>query len=185
MEDTKPAKHAGGRPTKLTDELKNIIVQSVTIGVPLDTAASLAGISQSTLRLWAARGRHELDRVNGNGRRRILQIEEIYVEFSEALRKAIGLAVLQRVKNIQDAEAWQSDAWWLERRYPEEFGRREALEVTGANKGPVEVEVTSISQVVKRAREAHQARISKVERVEGDAPALEEGVKGVKRKGSK
>lgn len=46
-----------GRPTLLTEELADRIVQVVTAGNYLKTAAQFAGVGQSTLMGWLARGR--------------------------------------------------------------------------------------------------------------------------------
>jgi hypothetical protein len=46
-----------GRPTLLTDELADRIVQVVNAGNYLKTAAQFAGVGQSTLMSWLARGR--------------------------------------------------------------------------------------------------------------------------------
>ncbi len=50
----------------------------------------------------------------------------IYREFLEAIEKAEAQAKVRNVTIIQAAakDNWQAAAYWLERRYPEEWGRR-------------------------------------------------------------
>lgn len=56
-------------------------------------------------------------------------------EFSEAIKKAeyCGKDFIKDVckRRIIEDENWQSAAWWLERNYPEEFGKRQAIEHSG------------------------------------------------------
>jgi hypothetical protein len=52
-----PGRLSTGRPTLLTDDVADRIVQVVTAGNYLKTAAQFAGVSQSTLMSWLARGR--------------------------------------------------------------------------------------------------------------------------------
>jgi len=179
MEDTKPVKHAGGRPTKLTDQVQENLITAILGGSYLETAVAFVGIHKDTFYDWLRRADAERTRVNGgeNGRK-VRQKEKPYVEFSDAVLHALAQAEVSMVAKITVAgnEDWRALFALLERRYPGRWGRRDALEVTGPNKGPVEVEVRTVADVVKRAHEAHMARISKVERVAGEMLALEEGV---------
>ena len=52
----KPAKHAGGRPSKLTPELARRICDLVRAGNYLETAAAAAGIGHDTIRDWLRKG---------------------------------------------------------------------------------------------------------------------------------
>ena len=61
--------------------------------------------------------------------------DERKVEFLEAIKKAEGdgkdfIKDVCKTRIIDDP-SWQSAAWWLERNYPEEFGRRQAIEHSG------------------------------------------------------
>lgn len=52
-------------------------------------------------------------------------------EFLEAVKKA-EMTGNDKIKDLQkrkiiDSPQWQSGAWWLERKYPEEFGLRQNL----------------------------------------------------------
>jgi len=48
-------------------------------------------------------------------------------EFAEQIKKAEATGKLRHEKKIASASAWQASAWHLERKYPEEYGRRTEL----------------------------------------------------------
>lgn len=54
----------------------------------------------------------------------------IFSEFSEAVKKAASEAEVRNVLTIRDASAktWQAAAWWLERRYPEKWGKQPRID---------------------------------------------------------
>jgi hypothetical protein len=145
------AKQKSGRTPKLTPEVQKLIVDAVSACAPRRFAAQRAGIAQSTLRSWLARGRREK--------------KGEYLAFLAAIKKAEAEAVLTRIARIAKAgqggqvvekttktvtvEAkdgkrtttttstekhlhpqWVADAWMLERRCPNEFclPRRRDLE---------------------------------------------------------
>ena len=124
-----------GRTPKLTPAVHKVIVKSVRDGVPLKHSARAAGVGESTMRAWRARGRAE---ESGP-----------YTAFQADLLKAESGAVVRNTATVQRAAAerdevtvkkteyadgrsetvtttrrvfeWTAAAWWLERRYPEEF----------------------------------------------------------------
>ncbi len=52
-------------------------------------------------------------------------------EFGMAASKALIEYKSQRVKRIEEDPSWQSDAWLLERKFKEEFGRETVVQVEG------------------------------------------------------
>src|SRR4051794_14632835 len=46
-----------GRPPKLTPEVSRVILEGIAAGVPKKYAARRAGVGESTLRAWCARGK--------------------------------------------------------------------------------------------------------------------------------
>lgn len=98
------------RPTKYTPERVKSILSDLAAGIPKQHAAIRAGVSDQTLLNW----------------------EHKYPEFAAGIRKAEADAVARNVALIQRAAqdgTWQAAAWWLERRHPEEFGRRDRLSI--------------------------------------------------------
>jgi transposase len=135
------------RPTKLTDAMQQAIVQAVTAGVPYVQACLLAGVGEGTAHEWRARG-EQRDPVRPS--------TPLYAQFAEAIRKAEahdealrlarisaagkgGTVVYEKTVTYPDgrtvrevqrtAPQWTADAWHLERKYPECYGRRDRYDL--------------------------------------------------------
>jgi transposase len=115
----KPAKHAGGAPTKRTPEYRAKILQAIELGATYELAANYAGLSYQTFNEWV----------------------KADPEFSEAVKAAEGKATVGWLAKIEKAANngnWQAAAWKLERRYPAQYGRTVVQnEVTGKDGGPI------------------------------------------------
>jgi len=122
-----------GRPTLCTPEVQDIMVESVSMGLPIRFACDRAGISAQSHYEWVKRGAEE---------------EQPYSDYADAIKKARADAVLVRLSRIDaaaEAGAWQADMTYLERVYPDEFGRKEIVRSSVAvgqdpNLGPLQVE---------------------------------------------
>lgn len=117
------------RPTKLTPDLTDKLVRAIKAGNRLDVAARYAGISETTYHRWMQEGE-----TAKSGAKR---------EFWETVMEARAIAEVSAVSVILSAArsgSWRAAAWWLERRYPQEYGRvyRGTIEHTGAAGGPIE-----------------------------------------------
>jgi len=97
------------RPTKRTPEVETAILNALRVGNTRTDSALAAGVSLGTLSEWCRR----------------------YPEFLAGVEKAEADARLRFVGIIATASktSWQAAAWFLERRRPEHWGRREKLEV--------------------------------------------------------
>jgi len=146
-------KHPGGRPTKLTPEVQQMMANAIRANAYPETAATLAGINRETFYEWLKRGAKE---ESGP-----------YREFSNTIKKALAegqlrdLAVIDKAANGYDVEktktiikgnvvetttekyrefAWQAAAWRLERRFPRLWSRMErpdAEELPGLQDKPL------------------------------------------------
>jgi hypothetical protein len=137
-----------GRPTKLNQDTQSRIVQAIELGATYELAASYAGITYDTLNGWVNRAKAELDRrEKANVKPRIE--EQLYIEFFHALKTAEGRAAVKWLAKIEQAASegnWQAAAWKLERRYPQEYGRRVVdtrTDITSGGK-PMAFNVTAI-----------------------------------------
>jgi len=115
MKNQKPKKI--GRKTKLTPEVQTAIVQAVARGLPYCHARRLAGVGRSTFFNWMALGEN-------------LRVGTLYRDFRDAVKRADAQFVVEALGHIQAAgkKQWQAYAWLLERRFPEDFGRREYVD---------------------------------------------------------
>jgi len=121
-----------GRPTKLTPEVADRICQAIAGGNYREVAAAWAGIGERTLRDWMRRGENPRS-VYHDFRRRVLEAEQA------AEIRAVGLIMASAAKDPKHAE------WWLQRKHPERWGRKDRLqtEITGPGGGPIGVDVSA------------------------------------------
>ena len=103
-----------GRPSKLDEETKNALLDSISLGMKWTDACVIAGINYQTFRNWIERG-EKAERGE-------------YLEFLEGLKRAKFEGKQKRIKVIEDDKSWQSKAWLLERMNQTEFGLRNDLE---------------------------------------------------------
>ena len=108
-----PMKKQTGRTSKLLDKSRmNRLYDALIAGNTILTACAMAGISEPTYYRWLREAKiapegHQLR------------------EFRQSLKRAMAIAEHRNVVFIQKAasEHWQAAAWWLERRYPKDWGR--------------------------------------------------------------
>ena len=114
-----------------TPEIGERVLKAIRNGCTRETAARSAGISGPTLSKYIKRGR------NGDPR---------LAEFAEKLKNAEAELEETIVGKLISAgeKHWQCWAWWLERKYPERWGRR------GDPSTVVNVSQTQDEQALKR-----------------------------------
>lgn len=118
------------RPTKLSSDVQSRILDAVSVGMPMERAPLYGGVTYQTMRNWI----HRAEKAIEGGA--ISKADAPYVGFLEAYEKAAAEAEY-RWNNTLDRAAsgaykgqWQAHAWKLERRYPKDYGKRDALDVT-------------------------------------------------------
>lgn len=117
--------NATGRPTRLNELMVENIAEMVREGSTFDVACESAGISSGTAGKW------------------MTYPYEPYLSFRRKIEQARGIAESKRIRRIAQAGErgnWQADAWWLERMQPGRWGRKDRLEVTGSEGGPILIE---------------------------------------------
>ena len=95
----------GGRPSKYRPDTVAAIIAAVEGGATYRHAAASVGVSERTLHDWQVR----------------------HPQFSQALKTAEAsacIAAIGTIRRAAEAGTWQAAAWYLERRYPAEYGRR-------------------------------------------------------------
>jgi hypothetical protein len=135
-----------GRPSSLTPERHDKIVELISAGNYVDTAAGAAGVHKSTFYLWLDRGQSERDRLTATPGADPDPDEAPFLDFLNAIEKAQNEAEARNVAIIQRAAVtgtWQAAAWWLERTRSKKYARMEKTEVTGTDGGAVRVDVST------------------------------------------
>lgn len=120
------------RPCKLTSRMVIEFRTRIQMGTSIKTACKITGIHEDTYYQWAKEVKTGKTRGAVGGLKKQL-IEEVDVAMAEAKCLAEAGVMAAGQKN------WTAHAWWLERRYPEEYAlKREASadpmapKVTGA-----------------------------------------------------
>lgn len=133
-----------GQPLKLLDQDRvDNLLRNIRLGAYMDAAAEHAGIGERTLYRWLEKGRTEAEHVDQGHEPN--PDEAVYLHFWQEVQKARAEAEVRHVANITTAAnngTWQASAWWLERTRPEKYGRKLVTEVSGPDKGPIQVEIT-------------------------------------------
>ena len=109
------------RRTKYTPEVVQRLTDALQLGATYELACNYAGISYETFNEW----------------------RKAKVEFSDAVQKAEGVAVigwLAKIENAANDGEWTAAAWKLERRYPQQYGRK-VQEIQGKDGGPLTIRV--------------------------------------------
>lgn len=92
-----------GRSTKLNPDTQEIIIEAISSGNYQETAAALAGIEERTFYNWMKRGENEAKRLEQNPRLRPQQSEKIYLQFFQAVKKALASSEARDIAVVDQA----------------------------------------------------------------------------------
>lgn len=102
------------------------LIATVRKGVNLATAIHASALSTTEVYGWMQRGRLEEERLQNNPRAKAKKSEEacvgIWKELRAAKAESIAAMELAIVRAANEGE-WKASAWWLERNYPELYGK--------------------------------------------------------------
>lgn len=119
-----PQKRKPGRPSKLNDDVQKVIVDALVRGNFQNVAAELAGVDNATICRWMEKGQREEPEFAR------------YREFREAILVANASAQDAQISRINRAArdgTWQAAAWLLERRFHDQWGRKDKVQHEGAD----------------------------------------------------
>lgn len=102
------------------------LCQALAAGNFRNVAAEWSGIGVRTFRDWMKRGKEQKTGPYRDFRRRVLEAEK------QAEIRVVGLVMKAAAEDPKHGE------WWLERKFPERWGRRD-VRVVGDDKRPVSV----------------------------------------------
>lgn len=139
MADT-ARRRAGGRPSKLTPERRKRLLDAIRAGAPKTHAAAAAGIDRETLRRWERRAEEP-------------NAPAEYVAFAADLHACEAEAFVTLTATVRQAARtdWRAAAWLLERRAPDEYGRRDRVEHSGRIDSDTTVRVDALDPDVAAA----------------------------------
>lgn len=121
-----------GRPTTYTEEAAQAIIAELEFGMSWPDSCALAGVPESTARLWTTE-------------------HEDFLRGIKHARATAHRAALCKIK--EGADRWQSAAWFLERHDFQNWGARQAVEMSGPNGGPIQAESLTPVEAVLRQRQ--------------------------------
>lgn len=99
------------------EELVQALCDSISSGMYVNLACQSVGISTSALSEWKKKGQQGI---------------HPYDKVWQRIQIAEAKAIERRIKRIEQAGengSWQADAWYLERRYPHLFGKRDTVAI--------------------------------------------------------
>jgi hypothetical protein len=148
------------------DEIRKRFIQAIEVGATIPAACRYAGIATSTYYRYIEMAQ--------------LYPDSLEAEFVEAVEAAMGRTQVRWLAEIeqQGKTDWKALAWKLERRFPEEYGRRTHTEVTGKGSGPLRVETESTIAVElgdvlgKLPPETLTAIVAALDEAEADADSI-------------
>ena len=115
-----------GRPTKLTPDVQELIVDGINAGLTYGMSCARAGVNPATFYRWLEKGETAKSGA--------------FREFCDTVSRAKADSAMRLVSQItlQAPTDWRAAAFMLERRFPDDYGKRS--EITGKDGGPVKME---------------------------------------------
>lgn len=159
-----PPRPAVGRPAKYCEEVHQALVYAASLGAFRKIQAYNAGISERTLEEWLQDARDDPE-------------NSPYAELAHHLELAEAKRALEALATVGSrGRNWQADAWYLERKYPGQYGRL-IREVTGKDGAPLiptadaDLEGKSTEELQRKAAEVAESLM----RLSHAAPATGNG----------
>jgi hypothetical protein len=128
------------RKRKFTRRNRKLIYEALRTGLSIGKAIELAGLDRSTYYRWMEKGKDKRNPVHVRFRNHVIRIHaKLEMEKINTIRKVAQggyeltetrirynktgrIALMKTVKTT--APCWQAAAWFLERRFPEDYGKK-------------------------------------------------------------
>ena len=133
MSEKNPPKRGRGRPKKFVKKYKDRILEAIRLGATNIDACRYAGLSKEAYRVWKLKAEEG---------------QADFVEFFERVEEAEAIGKIVHMRKITADKSWQSSAWWLERKFPDEWGKREPKEIKEAL-DKIEIKIDGIQRPPK------------------------------------
>jgi hypothetical protein len=110
--------------SNLTPEVQKAICDGIRNGMPIEHVMDYVGLTDHTFYRWMRQGKSDHTE------------DSVYIRFRKAVKKARAANIRRHIKNIRkhSESTWQASAWFLERRDPKNFGRKEVEELVTLKK---------------------------------------------------
>ena len=119
------------KPTKAQSKVREDLIENLRTGMTIEAACLLAGIGRTTYYRWLDEDEKWADECKSA------------VRFAEAV-------LLERVKQLaMDKMDWRAFAWILEKRFPDDYGKRQELKVESTTSSDGTAEVLAMLEQVK------------------------------------
>ena len=119
------------KPTKAQSKVREDLIENLRTGMTIEAACLLAGIGRTTYYRWLDEDEKWADECKSA------------VRFAEAV-------LLERVKQLaMDKMDWRAFAWILEKRFPDDYGKRQELKVESTQSSDGTAEVLAMLEQVK------------------------------------
>ena len=122
------------KPTKAQSKVREDLIENLRTGMTIEAACLLAGIGRTTYYRWLDEDEKWADECKSA------------VRFAEAV-------LLERVKQLaMDKMDWRAFAWILEKRFPDDYGKRQELKVESTTSSDGTAEVLAMLEQVKEMK---------------------------------
>ena len=122
------------KPTKAQSKVREDLIENLRTGMTIEAACLLAGIGRTTYYRWLDEDEKWADECKSA------------VRFAEAV-------LLERVKQLaMDKMDWRAFAWILEKRFPDDYGKRQELKVESSTSSDGTAEVLAMLEQVKEMK---------------------------------
>lgn len=113
------------RAIRLTPEVHEKVREALDAGAYQRDAATFAGISVRTFYAWLSRGREAAEAIErGDPVESVDRDLAAFLHMVEGSRVRVAVDLLRVVQDAARRD-WRAAAWFLERSYPEQWGKRE------------------------------------------------------------
>lgn len=119
------------------------MVSALRSGGTLETSATYAGLHRSTFHRWLKEGRLAIER---NDKSPEVQAAADFVRAVDDALAQYKLSLTTGILAASEGEngQWQALAWLAERRWPDEFGRRQRVEHANADGQPFQTQAAPL-----------------------------------------
>ena len=132
-----------GKPRTLSEEqARKDVLQNIAVGLDTKTSCAAAYVSDNNLKRWLMVGRAAMEDMPatmekyGRSEEFCVMASEFALEYDRALASG-EQAILRSIQTAAMTGDTNAGMWYLERLYPEKYGKLARLEVSGPDGDPL------------------------------------------------